>query len=87
MGDTLKDVIQIIDADSHSAASLTLYALMCTLEIERSGCMFKLNKLRDLNEEQRKIAFQLINLMLEKRCESAEWQHAKEYIDDKIRGG
>jgi hypothetical protein len=53
----------VILAAPHSVAHLTLYSLISALELERAGCLFKPTRLRDLDHEIRKIAYQLMELM------------------------
>ena len=62
--DILADIIKVIETDTHSAAALTLYAMVNTLEYENAGCLFKLNKLRDMDADQRQLAYRLMELMV-----------------------
>lgn len=86
MNKSLEETIAIIEADPLSAAALTLYALVSTMDYEAAGCMFKLNKFRDLNTEHRQLAYQLIELMVEKGNEGEQWNAAKQRMDTAIRG-
>lgn len=87
MSGTLDRVVEEIAAAPHSAAALTLYALVSTLEFEQAGCLFKLIKLRDLSSEQRVLAYQLIELMAQDANAGVEWGRAKQRMDSLVRGG
>jgi hypothetical protein len=83
----LDAVVDEIARAPHSAAALTLYALVSTLEHERAGCLFKLDKLRDLDPEQRRLACELVELMVDRRNSGAEWDAAKARMDALVRQG
>jgi hypothetical protein len=76
-----------IAAAPHSAAALTLYALVSTLEHEQAGYLFKLEKLRDLSASQRVLAYRLIELMAQARNRGRDWQAAKARMDGLVRSG
>lgn len=76
-----------ITAAPHSAAALTLYALVCTLEHEQAGWLFKLAKLRDLSTAQRQLAYGLIDLMIAHDDNRAAWVAAKARMDALVRAG
>ena len=86
MSETLDRVVDEIAAAPQSAAALTLYALVSTLEFEQAGFLFKLIKLRDLTTGQRKLAYQLIELMAQNANAGIEWDRAKERMDNLVRG-
>ncbi|MCU7960311.1 MAG: hypothetical protein KZQ58_10010 [gamma proteobacterium symbiont of Bathyaustriella thionipta] len=81
----LQKSLLLMQADPHSAASLTLYALICTLEIDQAGCLFKLTKLRDLPAEIRPLAYELMELMVAGQQQSPSWQTIKQQMDALIR--
>ena len=85
--DTLIEVTRLIESAPHSAAALTLYALVSTLEFERAGYLFKLDKLRDLDAAQRQLAYQLMELMVAGQVGDAAWVAAKARMDQLVRGG
>ena len=87
MNDTLERVVAEISAAPHSAAALTLYALVSTLEYERAGYLFKLDKLRDLSAEQRRLAYALMETMVAGDNRGDAWEAAKNRMDDVVRGG
>ena len=83
----LNEVVSVIRQSPHSANSLTLYALVNTFDYEQSGCLFKLNKLRDVDAPTRSLAYRLMELMVEKGNSGKEWQNAKSEMDNLIKGG
>jgi len=87
MSDVLEQVQAEISAAPHSAAALTLYALVSTLEFEQAGYLFKLAKLRDLSAAQRALAYRLIDLMIAGENQGEAWQQAKQRMDALVRAG
>jgi hypothetical protein len=83
----LEALVGEIAAAPHSAAALTLYALVSTLEFERAGCLYKLVKLRDLSPAQRRLAYRLMELMAEGRNGGEAWDQAKARMDALVRAG
>ena len=87
MNEVLARIVAEIEAAPRSAAALTLYALVATLEFERAGYLFKLAKLRDLSAAQRQLAYQLIEAVIGGTDRGAEWQRAKTHLDGLVRAG
>ena len=86
MNPVLEEVVAELAAAPQSAAALTLYALVSTLEFERAGYLFKLAKLRDLTAAQRQLAYRLIEMMAQGQNHGADWQAAKARKDGLVRG-
>jgi hypothetical protein len=82
----LDELVAEVAAAPASAAALTLYALVSTLEYERAGYLFKLAKLRDLAPAQRQLAYRLMELMAEGGNAGPEWDAAKARLDELVRG-
>ena len=80
-------VLDIIRLSPHSATALTLYALVNTLVYEQSGCLFKLTKLRDLDEAERQLAYELMEMMAQQQTRSEEFQQIKQQMDQLVRAG
>lgn len=83
----LQALVAEIAAAPHSAAALTLYALVSTLEYEQAGCLYRLLKLRDLSGPQRQLAYHLMDLMAEGHNKGEHWDQAKAQIDTLVRDG
>lgn len=86
-GQVLDELIGVVEAAPHAAVSLTLYALVSTLEYEQAGYLFKLAKLRDLDAPHRKLAYGLMELMAEGGNRGDGWESAKRRLDELIRNG
>jgi hypothetical protein len=84
--DVLQQVVQLVRAQPGSAASLTLYALVSTLRMDNSGYMYMLRKLRELNREQRQLAYGLMELMAEQGNRGDAWEAALQAMDEALRG-
>lgn len=85
--DVLQQVVELIQAEPHSGASLNLFALLSTLRMEKGGYMYMLRKLRELNPAQRRLAYGLMELMAEGGNRGPAWDAALEAMDDAIRRG
>ncbi|OOY98719.1 hypothetical protein [Solemya velum gill symbiont] len=85
--DVLQQLVSMAQNSAHSAGTLTLYALASTMQYEQAGCLFKLNKLRDLSEEERKFAYQLMELMAQNGNQGDDWDAAMAQLDNLIRNG
>ena len=85
--DVLNKVVDIVRAQPRSGLSLTLYALVSTLKMEKSGYMYMLRKLRDLSPEQRQLAYGLMELMAEHGNQGETWEAAVRAMDDAVRRG
>lgn len=81
----LSAVMQVIRHDPHSSASLILYALVNTLAYEKSGCLFKLDKLRDLDEQHRQLAYELIEIMVRMENQGESFEKARIEMDGLVR--
>ena len=86
VAEVLERTAALIEAAPESARALTLYALVSTLAIEQSGCMYKLTKLRELDPEARQLAYGLMELMAEGSNRGPDWERGLARIDAAIRG-
>lgn len=84
---TLQGIIESIRESPQSGGALILYALMNTINYEQAGCLFKLNKLRDLSTKQRQLAYELIEVMVSGGNQGKAWQRAMLQVDKLVRGG
>ena len=81
----LESVVERVRQEPGSAAALTLYAMVNTMEYERAGCLFKLNKLRDLGPEDRQLAYGLMEAMIAGMNREEVWVQARMRMDEAIR--
>ncbi len=85
--DVLQQVTELITARPHDATSLSLYALVSTLRMDKGGYMYLLRKLRDLAPEHRRLAYGLMELMAEHGNQGADWETALQAMDEALRRG
>ena len=83
----LHETLARIESDPRSGASLTLYGLLKTLSDPRGMAMFSLGKLSELDAEDRRRAYSLMELAARGAGSEREWRAAVERLDDSIRGG
>jgi hypothetical protein len=86
-GNLLQQLVELVRSDPHGGASLNLYALVSTLRMEKSGYLYMLRKLRDLNPEQRQMAYGLMELMAEHGNQGPVWEQALAEIDAAVKRG
>ena len=85
--ETYDAIKAIVKANAHSGPSLTLFALMKTLSSHNHQYLFLLNKLRDLDEGHRELAYALMEMMVAKENETETWNQAVMEIEELIRAG
>jgi len=85
--DVLAEITAVIQAAPHSAAALTLYAMINTLAYEQAGCLFKLNKLRDVDADTRQLAYRLMEFMVAGGNSGEAWEQARARMDELVRAG
>lgn len=87
MTDSVLDKItqQIID-DPRSGQSLLLFALLATLNVEKTGHMYMLSKLKEFTPENRQLAYGVIELMAQGKIGDANWHQAYAKMEQAIRG-
>ena len=83
----LREITELVEANPHGGGALVLYALMSTLRMEKSGYLFMLRKLRDLEPEQRQLAYRLRDLMARGGNTGDEWEQALARMDTAVRQG
>ncbi|MEE9342047.1 MAG: hypothetical protein V3V12_00260 [Gammaproteobacteria bacterium] len=86
MPETLVKLVDRVRKNPASAESLSLYALVCTLKMEKGGHMYMLRKLRELTPEGRLLAYDLMELMAEKKNAGEAWDNTIGLLDNLIRG-
>ena len=83
----MASVLERLRAAPHSASALTLYALASTLDHVGAGCLFKPTKLRDLDPDDRRLAYELMELMVCGDTRGEGWRAARATMDAVVRGG
>lgn len=82
----LEKITQEIINDPRSGQSLLLFALVATLNVEKTGHMYMLGKLKEFTPENRKLAYEVIELMAVNECSRETWQEAFNNMEIAIRG-
>lgn len=87
MSDTVLDEIsEIIVNDPRSGQSLLLFALIATLNVEKTGHLYMLGKLKEFSPENRQLAYRVIELMAENGIGTDAWHQAYTKMETAIRG-
>lgn len=86
MSDSILEKItqQIVD-DPRSGQSLLLFALLATLNVEKTGHMYMLSKLKEFSPENRQLAYGVIELMAKGDIGNEAWNQAYAKIESAIR--
>ena len=82
----LKKITQEITKDPRSGQSLLLFALVATLNVEKTGHMYMLGKLKEFTPENRQLAYEVIELMASNEINRDVWQEAFNNMEAAIRG-
>lgn len=82
----LEKIIQEITNDPRSGQSLLLFALVATLNVEKTGHMYMLGKLKEFTPENRQLAYEVIELMARNESSRETWQQAFNKMEAAIRG-
>lgn len=85
--DALDELLELIRANTHGAGSLVLFALVKTLSARQGQYLFLLNKLKDLDESQRRLAYRLMEAMVAGANTTPEWQAKVTAMEAAIRRG
>lgn len=82
----LEKITQEITNDPRSGQSLLLFALMATLNVEKTGHMYLLGKLKEFTPENRQLAYAVIELMANNEIGNDAWHKAYADMEAAIRG-
>ena len=82
----LEQIVQQITTDPRSGQSLLLFALVATLNVEKTGHMYMLGKLKEFTPENRQLAYAVIELMANNGAGNEVWQQAYVKMETAIRG-
>ena len=82
----LEKITQQIENDPRSGQSLLLFALMATLNVEKTGHMYMLSKLKEFSPENRQLAYSVIELMANNEIGNEAWHQAYAKMEQAIRG-
>lgn len=87
MSDSILEKItqQIVD-DPRSGQSLLLFALAATLNVEKTGHMYMLSKLKEFTPENRQLVYGVMELMAQGEIGNEAWHQAYAKMESAIRG-
>ena len=86
MDSVLEQITQKIVNDSRSGQSLLLFALLATLNVEKTGHMYLLGKLKEFTPENRQLAYGVIEMMANNEIGDEVWHAAYAKMEAAIRG-
>ena len=81
----LDEIHEIVKDSPHSSQSLLLFALLKTLDVEKSGHMYMLEKLKEMTPDSRQLAYGAMELMVDNKIHDQEWKTKLELIENTIR--
>jgi hypothetical protein len=84
---TLEEVVQVIEATPRSGQALLLFALAKTLDVPKTGHMYMLKKLQEMDAETRRLAYGLMELMAQQGNQGDEWNQAIARMEKAIQSG
>lgn len=82
----IEKITQQIVADPRSGQSLLLFALMATLNVEKTGHLYMLSKLKEFSADNRQLAYSVIELMANNEIGNDAWHKAYAEMEAAIRG-
>lgn len=88
MGDAiLEEVVRVIEVSPRSGQSLLLFALAKTLDVPKTGHMYMLKKLQEMDVETRRLAYGLMELMAQQGNQGSIWHNAIARMEAAIQAG
>ena len=85
-GSILGKITEQIENDPRSGQSLLLFALLATLNVEKTGHMYMLAKLKEFTPENRQLAYGVIEMMANNEIGGEAWHQAYTQMEAAIRG-
>ena len=86
MDSVLDKVVEQIVNDPRSGQSLLLFALLATLNVEKTGHLYMLAKLKEFTPENRQLAYAVMELMANNEIGNEVWHKAYAQMEQAIRG-
>ena len=85
--DILAEVVKLIETSPRSGQALLLFALAKTLDVPKTGHMYILKKLQELEADTRRLAYGLMELMAQHGNQGEIWHQAVARMETAIQGG
>ncbi len=83
----LEEIVKAIESTPRSGQALLLFALAKTLDVPKTGHMYMLKKLQEMDADTRRLAYGLMELMAQQGNHGDEWQGAISRMEAAIQGG
>lgn len=88
MADDILDlVVKFIEASPRSGQALLLFALAKTLDVPKTGHMYMLKKLQEMDADTRQLAYGLMELMAQQGNNGDVWNKAIARMEAAIQAG
>ena len=88
MADDILDlVVKLIEASPRSGQALLLFALAKTLDVPKTGHMYMLKKLQEMDADTRQLAYGLMDLMAQQGNNGDVWNKAIARMEAAIQAG
>ena len=82
----LEEIVKSIEASPRSGQALLLFALAKTLDVPKTGHMYMLRKLQEMDVETRRLAYGLMELTAQQGNQGEEWDRAIGRMETAIQG-
>ncbi len=83
----LEEIVQFVEASPRSGQALLLFALVKTLDVPKTGHMYMLKKLQEMDADTRRLGYGLMELMAQQGNQGDEWERAIRRMDVAIQAG
>ena len=84
---TLAEVVKVIETTPRSGQALLLFALAKTLDVPKTGHMYMLKKLQEMDAETRRLAYGLMEMMAQQGNQGEDWNQAIARMEKAIQSG
>jgi hypothetical protein len=82
----LEDIVQSIETSPRSGQALLLFALAKTLDVPKTGHMYMLKKLQEMDVDTRHLAYGLMERMAQQGNQGDDWNRAITRMEAAIQG-
>jgi hypothetical protein len=83
----LEEIVKTIETSPRSGQALLLFALAKTLDVPKTGHMYMLKKLQEMDAETRRLAYGLMELMAQQGNQGDDWNRAIARMEVAIQAG
>ena len=83
----LEEIVQAIESSPRSGQALLLFALAKTLDVPKTGHMYMLKKLQEMDADTRHLAYGLMELMAHQGNQGDAWNSAIVRMETAIQAG